>query len=561
MMVVTALLVVSAPGGESSTYLGSVPAAAAASQPSGPVSSGNHEPTVAFADTEYSVLLLGRIFGRTEVPGGNPDLPRDLAEAASTNTFTYFGELETEQRHDADLDLTFMVEGRPDASNYQYCRQDSPTCHNTEVRVLPDKGLLYFWYSGSTINETHWPAAFAPQRLEVSASETGTGLKVYREVLVNPPPEAEGCEDYGENSVEAYVCIYLREFIPDGAGGGSNEGTLRAGLPGLVYDSSNYNLVFAEEFDGTPPAANDAGCSDGLSTLDDSIWNYNDACVEVDPRGESCGNIADGSLTIARAHKCRAKLSTYGKLHYRYGYLEFKYTVNMDRWTDLHANMNLLAWVHNNSRKHLWSQYGVPMNDWEDYLKYGDVEMDFLEYVPPGRHQSWNTHANWHQSIADNLPGYRGRKQIYFCWNSNYSYYGFWVNPGTCRAATTFTVTQGVEWTPRGYRTFMKLDDFHDELTLVTEQYIEITEFRQGRVVHPSEDERSRYFEYIKPDDPSTILEQVAIGHTPNPLSIATWGYPASFARPPSIRTRMEFDYVRLWQPENHYSDMEPVYQ
>ena len=31
--------------------------------------------------------------------------------------------------------------------------------------------------------------------------------------------------------------------------------------------------------------------------------------------------------------------------------------------------------------------------------------------------------------------------------------------------------------------------------------------------------------------------------------------------RQPYIRRRLTFDYVRVWQPENHYADMEPVYQ
>ena len=29
----------------------------------------------------------------------------------------------------------------------------------------------------------------------------------------------------------------------------------------------------------------------------------------------------------------------------------------------------------------------------------------------------------------------------------------------------------------------------------------------------------------------------------------------------PHIRRSYTFDYVRVWQPENHYADMEPVYQ
>ena len=51
---------------------------------------------------------------------------------------------------------------------------------------------------------------------------------------------------------------------------------------------------------------------------------------------------------------------------------------------------------------------------------------------------------------------------------------------------------------------------------------------------------------------------QIGIAHTPVPLSFGTWGITDS--RYNYIRTRMEFDYVRLWQPTNHYSDMDPVH-
>ncbi len=515
------------------------------------------QPAVVFADTEYFVPFLGRMFNETTTPGGNPGLPGTVALSVSTNKFNYFGELEMQKRSGTDLDLSFKVEGQPDASNYRYCRQDRSTCHNTEVRVLPDKGLLYLWNSGNT-DPLHWLATFEPERLEVSAADTGTGLKVYREVLVNPPPEVQGCEDYDDYTIEAYVCLYLREIIPEEARGG-NEATLRAGLPGLVQDSSNYQLVFAEEFDGSPPAANFVGCRDGLSTLDDSVWNYGNACAWVDSRGESCGNIADGSLKVAAAYKCYAGLNTFGKVQYKYGYLEFKYTVNMDYWSNW-PNYNLIAWNPHNWRKHLWNQYGVPMNDWEDYLKYGDVELDWLEYVPGSRHQSSIVHANWAHSSAGNLPSYKIGTNFNFCRRTSNPYHRFYVNPaGGCRRADTFTVTMGVEWTPRGYRTYTTLDGIHDEQTLVTEQYLEIMDFKEGRTAQIPEGDRARYFEYLDPDDPSTILGQVGVAHTPSPLSIGTWGWMR--VGQSYIRSWMKIDYIRLWQPENHYSDMEPVYQ
>ena len=55
------------------------------------------------------------------------------------------------------------------------------------------------------------------------------------------------------------------------------------------------------------------------------------------------------------------------------------------------------------------------------------------------------------------------------------------------------------------------------------------------------------------------MLEQVAVSHMPLPISLGVWGWLGE--RQPHILTRMKVDYIRLWQPEDHYSNMEPVYQ
>ena len=526
----------------------------------GPVSSSSYSPALAFVDTEHSALPLSRRFGSAERPGfGAFNVP--------TNQFEYFSELEMTQRSGSELELAFKVEGQPDSSQYRFCRRGVSACQDVEVRVISGpalsfaagKGLLYFWNSGSA-GGSHWPAAYPQQRLEVSAWDTDSGLKVYREVLVNPPPEGQGCEeDYGDDTVEAYVCLYLREMIPEGVGG-SDEATLRTDLPGLVQDKSSYSLVFVEEFDGTPPAANPAGCRDGLSTLEESVWNYGDPCRNLDSRGGSCNNISGGSLHIGVAYNCGANVNTFGKLHYKYGYLEFKYTVTADFWRGDH-NLNLVAWAPLNSRQHLWNKYGMAVDNWEDFLRYGDVELDFLEYIPPSRHESWIQHANWGQPVSTQLPQFRSRKQFYYCGGTRNPRFLFLVNPNTCRRSSshTFTVTKGVEWTPRGYRTFIRWDGVQDDLTLWPEEYIDISGSMSGNQAVVPEAERSRYFEYLKPGDTSTLLEQVAIGHTPNPISIGSFGITNTGRH--YIRTTLSLDYIRLWQPQNHYSDMEPVYQ
>ena len=133
------------------------------------------------------------------------------------------------------------------------------------------------------------------------------------------------------------------------------------------------------------------------------------------------------------------------------------------------------------------------------------------------------------------------------------------MNTDACTAATTFTVTKGIEWTPRGYRTFAKVDGFHNDLVVFPKDQIEIWTHRQGTAVVLSGNEENPYFEYLEAGDNSTILEQVSIAHAPNPLNAGTWGI--TNPSQSTIRTRMKIDYIRLWQPTNHYSDMEPVYQ
>ncbi|WP_419927334.1 hypothetical protein [Candidatus Poriferisocius sp.] len=537
---------------------------------------------MAFTDTEHSVLPMNQLITRAQHPGGNSALPGTVSLSVPANRYNYFGELKMKERSGTNLDLTYKVENQPDRSSYRFCQRGSNACQEVEMRATAEQGLLYLWHSGS-MSTPIMMSGFPQQRLEVSASDATTGLKVYREVLVNPPPDVPECEsDYGEATVDAYVCLYLRELIPEGAGGGANESTLRAKLPGLVQDASNYQLVFAEEFNGTPPAANSAGCRDGLSTLDDSAWNHGDPCLWVDSRGESCGNVANGSLRVAAAYKCFAGLNTFGKLHYKYGYMEFQYTINTDYWpADL--NYNFIAWAPLSPEQHLWEQYGVAITDWEDFLKYSSVELDFLEYSPSSKHSSWIQHANWHYNLFTTQPAFKSGKRLDYCGphphsrNGNRPYWNFLVNPRPCPKSSnhTHTVTLGVEWTPRGYRTFVRWDGVNmwngekyvpieNELTLWHKDMIEVftntRDWRGRRDVTIRGDARDQYFEYLDPADPSTLLEQVGIVHTPNPLSIGTWGFPNS-RNHTYIRSTLSFDYIRLWKPQNHYSDMEPVYQ
>ena len=555
--VVAAVWMVAAPGGVADGADGGATVSA------GPVSSGSYRPALAFADTEHSVLPMSGMLHRGL--DGNPDPARPGYSAGLVASWEqiFFGELEMEERSGTDLNLAFAVESQPDRSLYPFCRRGAG-CHDLELAVSSSRGLLHLRNPDQArFGGLLWTAAFPQQRLEVSASDARTGMKVYREVLINPPLEEPGCDDYDDFTVDAYVCLFKRQLIPEGATGSASEATLRAGLPGLVQDTSNYNLVFAEEFDGTPPPANAAGCRDGLSTLNGDVWNYVDTCSYVDSRGNACSNLADGSFYAGSSYKCGTNMNTIGKLHYQYGYLEFKYTFNLDSW-NWGQNYNFVAWAAAYPEQHLWSQYGVTISNWEDFLKYASVELDFLELVPQHRFSSNGIHANWGKGVFSSLRSHRTGKRIDYCRQTappNRPEWLFMVNTGTCSSTGTHTVTMGVEWTPRGYRTYVSWDGIQDDLTVWPANKIEIWEHSPGgseRLLTGAA--RNRYFEYVDPDDTGTILEQVAVAHSPNPIGIGAFGdnLPSHFNY---LRTRVKFDYIRLWQPEDHYSNMEPVYQ
>jgi len=525
----------------------------------GPASSNAHRATASFADLEYSVPFYGRLW--SDHSWDRPDMP----EAAATTRSQFIGEVAMVERPGGDLDLSFAVEGQSETPGYEVC--DKPgVCQEVTVRVTPN-GLLYLHMPRDSEDDrfgSTYLGGFPRRSVELSASDTESGLKVYREVMVNPPPAAAGCEEYGDATPETYTCLFLRQLLPPGQAGDADVDTLRARLPGLVQNRDNYRLVFAEEFNGGPVAPDASGCSNGLSTLDDSIWNYFDACQNLDSRGETCSNVTGGAFVMGVAGTCgitmmgpfgSVSLNTYGNLHMKYGYLEFRYTFDLKRWSGIYYNLNLLLYTNGYKLRYLRDQYGVEVHDWEDFLKNSEIEIDLFE--TPGLYDISHQYANW-DYYDKGLTPIRTAKWADYC--ESWRHRGYVRNPRGCKSDDTFTVTRGIEWTPRGYRTYIKVDGIHNSLTIVPEDNIYIHYKPNG--VDPDDitgNARKQYFEYLVPGNSGTLLEQVAIGHIPLPIAMSSWGFMDH--RHPYIRSRVKVDYIRVWQPENHYADMEPVYQ
>ncbi|MCY4663427.1 MAG: hypothetical protein OXC00_02035, partial [Acidimicrobiaceae bacterium] len=503
----------------------------------GPVSSIAPRAAAGFADLEYSVPFYAILFGNSESNRATS------SDAEATNSAMHFAEVASVERDGSGLDLSFAVEGQPEASGYQACVLDQG-CHDVGVGVT-SQGLLYL-HAPSDLEGLFWYlSGFPRQPLELSASDAGSGLKVYREVVVGPPAAAAGCEDYGDDAPEMFSCLFLRELLPPGQAGAAGEATLRAGLPPLVQDSDNYRLVFAEEFNGDPPAADDNNCRNGLSTLDDTVWNYHNACYNVDSRGEPCTNVAAGALVMGTAHPCgspligragAAKLNSFGKLHLKYGYVEFKYTIDLDHWPNLYQNHNLILYTKGSLRHHR-NRYGIKIDDWEDWLKNTEVEIDLVEI--DGRQDVAHQYANW--GGLDDVSDLRPIRTYKFTNYCGYSAISIIYRANYCRGRDSVTVTRGVEWTPRGYRTYIKFDGIHTGLTLVPKDkiLIDVQTEQSGQLTRSRLSAGTdRYFEYITPDDTGTLLEQVAVSHVPLPVSMSAWGWLTDMH--PYIRTRMK---------------------
>ena len=445
--------------------------------------------------------------------------------------------------------------------------------------MRPDIGVLYLHTPtnasklGSRRNIYHYLGGFVQQPLEISVTDESSGLKVYREVMINPPEAVSGCEDYPDHTPQRFTCVYLRELLPPQAVDGSPDvEALRTTLPNLVQDHDNYELVVAQEFNGSAPAASGSECSNGLLTLSEEVWNIFDACSRLDPAGVPCINVVDGGIYVAtsgRPSNCRPNLRTFGNLHFKYGYVEIKYTINLPAHGDYH-NLNVVSFPGDKMQV-LWDQYGVVIENYEDFLRHSEVEIDYVEFSGATPAIVMHQYANWGFHVKDPDVGpIKSTKVILLCNDKSHSLlpaYACEDSEGNPRDFDV-TITVGIEWTPRGYVTHIKADEHLETLTPVPKEKVVLSEIvvneQQGQYVTGRfrdllKWERVDYFETFDPDDPDAVLEQAAVAHMPLPIGMGGFGTYLFDGR--VIQSKLNIDYIRVWQPRNRYSDMEPVYQ
>ena len=536
-------------------------------------------PTLGFTANEY--FLPDRAF--VWLPGH----PWHDDGRGTTRTEMYFDKVVVRRTGDGAEDVRFTVEGLPDKGEYQLCHsRRGSDCGDAKIGVREDSGLLFVevdraidFATVRNVNQYSVRQSMYDgrrQRVELAAEETTSALKVYREVVVSPPRGAPDCGDYPDLDEERYACLYTREQLTDTPLPAPSE--LTEGLPDVVQPAANYRLIFREEFDGVPTQRPAESCLNGMVTLDSDAWNYDgDPCEFVDGNGVPCVNVSGGQFRMGISSTCLSKrdyfLHTGGKFAYRYGYLETKYTVNFDA----HRPWHNASFVLGDAKRpfiRLLGRYGMTLDSYEDLLTQIQTEVDIFEYLPPYAADVAHQYLNWSPKVHDqNVEPRRTNKWITYCGFTSRTE-GIRVSPSTgCnRGGDEVTVTRGVEWTPEGYRTFIKVDGLHDDLTLYPKDRITMQRLKWHASTGEYQDasggltaityQGAARDQFFGEGEDGTYLEQLGVAHLPMGLWVKFFGSgDLEASRYSSIKTTMRIDYIRVFQPEDRYVDMEPVYQ
>ena len=444
--------------------------------------------------------------------------------------------------------LVGVTNGTQPGMLYMY----TPTRHNTTERIAP------------------LTADFPAQAVELSAVELSdadvtTSLKVYREVLVTPSSEwsSKDCSDFPDENEARFTCLFLREISPTEAP--TTTATMRSALPDLVQAGSEYNLVFAEEFNVSTPNP-DHACASGVSALDAHIWDMDLNCA-TDSTDTLCTNVVDGHLVMAHTAKCGFGMTTNGGFSYKYGYVEIKYTLTI--WsTPGYTNYNFLVGGEPHQR-HSFPRYGVTIDSDEAAGKYMGSIINVLEHEPVRKRVQNHTNLNAHligTGTSDSSFHRYTTRQLIFCAGLASSYSGEIVHIALshrCRNGKQVTIVRSVEWTPRGYRDFLKVESVNDDLFVLQPTNIVLFEKARPRMnadavtTRLSVADKNQHIEHLVPGSANSVLVNYAVGHAPIALNMGTWGFSNTLE---TIRSRIQIDYIRVFQPNNLYRDMEPVY-
>ena len=502
-------------------------------------------------NTGFELRPLQRLFRSNEEPGvtgqgwAAPSSESvDVSGAGATDT------------------LVYSVEGQPDRESHEFCFSTRTDCQFVEVHVDEDTGLLYLGIDvrgSGTYSVTAHVEDFGTQPVEFAVSKSATGQKVYRELMVRPSSRVPDCGDYTAGTPELFGCLMLGEYLPDNPPATTT--AMREALPDqLVQPTEDYSLVFSEEFDSSTRTTSPMGCTSGLASIVEYFSAGRDPCLNKDTNDVLCMDVENGYFYMTKTRACGSSTATNGNVHFKYGYWEIKYEI--DRlWLPGYLNHSVLAGLRNLLTNHHHS-FGISVEDEEDLLNYEEHELDLVEYIPSAIPFKDVSHEYYNVRLG--LEGHsklRTTRTLEFC-STNTAV--LIINPPDCATSTkTFVVTRGVEWTPKGFIHYFKVEDDPNYGTTLTAFKISDSEASYGTAFaygfYVCGTDRDHYFQPLDPDSSAAdpvALAQAGVSHVPLPLSMVTHGS----TPPTTVVQKFRVHYIRIFQPENRYSDIEPVY-
>ena len=477
--------------------------------------------------------------------------------------------------------LVFAAEGHS-GEFPTYCYESN--CGPVRVGVLSGEegGLLYLGVDIDAPRRTnggvntrklrrmrHRFHEVSPQRVELSVR--AGRQKVYQEVRVTAPADAPECGDYPEMNEDRYRCYFTREAISPAFK--EVNSPLVAELPGqLVQDRGEYEVVFAEEFEGTYASFDTYAdnCDRGLAELDENKWLYQRKTCRPNPQEAPCEYLKGGHLHISGTSQCGGGITSLGLFEPKYGYVEIRYTIGTTLPPDGHRpNYNVVIGDTSRADYHLlFNTYNLPLDSLERLLTLaGWVEIDFFEYLPKNKSVISHQYRNWGRPPEPVAQHAAVRPMLTYK-------YRFPCSGGShCQGVDRLTITEGMEWTPGGYLFLRRVHGRRgrDEMQIISQYDTTVYESRrrdangnwligfggERRVLYG--EEKEPYFVQLDPNDPAFYLEAVGISHRPNKINVGSWTDEPS--PPLTNQSELTIDYIRVFQPRNRYADMEPLYQ
>ena len=515
-------------------------------------------------DSEYELLPTHRVF-RPQ------DNYRKSKFKTAVPTSEYFARVDVAANSLPMPSIVYSVEGQPDKASYQICYARRSDCEEVGIGVDPDSGHLFLHVADGT-NFVHANVEdFVAQPVELAAHDPASHRKVYRDVMVRPRSGGPDCSDYEAATRQLFGCLMLGEILPDEPP--ATTAAMRAALPDLLVQSKeNYSLVFAEEFDGASDATED--CMTGMIDIVDIVSFGEDPCTNEDINGVSCQGVTNGYFYSAKAASgCSSAVYSEGKVEFKHGYFEIQYEVERIA-VGGYINHAVVVGTHRPDLLHNLRKYGIVIESEEDLLRYVETELDVAEYLPNTTRASEVSSAlyeisheiyNFARRLADHEM-MRTSRFIDFCASSSTNTYpAIPITIPNCRdSSKTFVVTRGMEWTPEGIVHYFKVKDdpvYGSEMLPFRKSHTEVQYGRDYIWDHGlmCGTDRDLFLDPVDPDstdaDPA-IRSTVAVAQVPLPFTIVTHGD----SPPRTVRTKFRVHYVRIFQPENRYSDLEPAY-